>query len=191
VRRLTVSSTNPGKIREIQLALSELSGWTVAALPAGLPEIEETGATFLENAVLKAVHYSRLVEGFALADDSGLCVQGLSNRPGVRSARYGPTAEERNRRVLDELGAAAVNRAAKFHCVFVVARSGVVEWTTEGILDGQIAGEPLGDSGFGFDPIFWVPDLRKTLAQLTAEEKNRISARGRAVAKLKQFLEMQ
>jgi XTP/dITP diphosphohydrolase len=187
VKRLTVATRNPGKIHEVRLALGDLPGWTIEPLPAGVPDVDETGATFIENATLKATHYSRYVTGLALADDSGLCVQSLGDRPGVWTDRYGPTAEARNRRVLNELEGSP-NRDAAFHCAFVVAQSGSVVWTTEAKLAGQIATEPLGDSGFGFDPIFFVPELRKTLAQLSTEEKNQWSARGQALTELKLFL---
>jgi len=189
VKTLTVATTNPGKIHEVRLALQDLPGWTIEPLPAGIPGIDESGVTFLENATLKATHYSRFVEGLALADDSGLCVKSLGNRPGVWTDRYGPTAEQRNLRVLSELEGSP-NRNAAFDCAFVVARSGLVVWKTEASLAGQIALGPAGDSGFGFDPIFFVPELRKTLAQLTTEEKNHWSARGQALNELRRFLSM-
>lgn len=194
--RLTVASTNAGKVREVRLALGDLSNWSIEPLPTGLPDIEETGATFMENATLKAVHYSRRVDGLTLADDSGLSVNALNGRPGVFSARYGATTEARNQRVLSELRDAgttdrSLDRSAAFHCTLVLAQSGSVIWSTEATLEGVIAVEPAGGSGFGFDPIFFVPDLGKTLAQLTTEEKNRISARGRALVELKRFLAAQ
>lgn len=189
MKTLTIATTNPGKIHEVRLALEDLPGWKIDPLPAGIPEIDESGTTFIENATLKATHYSRFVEGLTLADDSGLCVKSLGNRPGVWTDRYGATADTRNRRVLDELEGSP-NRDAAFHCAFVVARSGLVAWTTEASLDGQIVMEPVGGSGFGFDPIFFVPKLRKTLAELTSEEKNRWSARGQALNELKRFLSM-
>ena len=98
------TSANAGKIREVSLALSDLPDWNVESLPE-LPEIEETGTTFLENATLKAVHYSRLIGTLTLADDSGLCVEALDGRPGLHSARYAPTTEQRNERLLSELAA--------------------------------------------------------------------------------------
>jgi len=190
--RLIVASTNLGKVQEVRLALNDLKNWIVEPLPAGVPEIEESGTTFIENASLKAAHYSRFVQGLALADDSGLCVTALGNCPGVHTARYGATAEAQNQRVLSELAGigkpAAADRSAAFHCAFVVARAGSVIWSTEARLEGRITEMPAGDAGFGFDPIFFVPELRKTLAQLTAEEKNRISARGKALVELKRFL---
>jgi len=189
VKSLTVATRNPGKIHEVRLALQDLPGWAIEPLPSGIPEIDESGATFIENATLKATHYSRFVEGLALADDSGLCVQSLGNLPGVWTARYGATSETINQRVLKELEGSS-NRDAAFNCAFVVARSGQVVWTTEASLAGQIPLNPAGDSGFGFDPIFFVPKLRKTLAQLTSEEKNYWSARGQALNELRQFLSM-
>ena len=99
MKRLVVASTNAGKIREVSLALSDLPDWNVESLP-DLANIEESGTTFIENANLKAAHYSRSIEGLVLADDSGLCVHALSDRPGVHSARYAPSAEERNQRLL-------------------------------------------------------------------------------------------
>jgi len=189
VNKLTVATTNAGKIHEVRLALQELPGWTIEPLPAGIPEIEESGVTFIENATLKATHYSRHVDGLALADDSGLCVKSLGNLPGVWTARYGTTQESRNQWVLNEMQGKP-NRDAAFQCAFVVAQSGSVVWTTEASLAGQITREPIGDSGFGFDPIFFVPELQKTLAQLTSEEKNLWSARGKALTELKLFLRM-
>ena len=189
MKTLTIATTNPGKIHEVRLALRELPGWKIDPLPAGIPCIDETGTTFIENATLKATHYSRFVEGLALADDSGLCVKSLGNRPGVWTDRYGATAELRNQSILNEL-AGSVDREAAFYCAFAIARAGSVVWTTEAKLDGQITQEAAGDAGFGFDPIFLVPNLRKTLAQMTSEEKNHWSARGQALNELKQFLSM-
>jgi len=188
-RRLVVASTNAGKIREVQLALDQWPEWIVEPLPPQFLEVEESGTSFLENAILKATHYSRFLENLTLADDSGLCVRALGGRPGVYSARYGPNAEARNQRVLDELVRAdGTDRHAEFHCAFAIARKGSTIWTTEGRLDGEIATVPAGRDGFGFDPIFYVPALRKTLAEMTTLEKNQVSARGKALAELRRFL---
>lgn len=188
-RRLVVASTNAGKIREVQLALDQWQEWIVEPLPTRFLEVEESGTTFLENAILKATHYSLLMRDLTLADDSGLCVRALGGRPGVYSARYGTTVEERNQRVLDELARAdGTDRHAEFHCAFAMARKGSIIWRTEGRLEGEIAASPAGGGGFGFDPIFFVPPLRKTLAQMTALEKNQVSARGKALAELRRFL---
>jgi len=189
VKRLVVASTNAGKIREVSLALSDVPDWNVESLP-DLADIEETGTTFLENASLKAAHYSRHIEGLVLADDSGLCVHALDDRPGVHSARYAPSAEERNERLLGELAALGLDadRGAAFHCAFAVARAGTIVWTVQSDLPGRIASQPAGEFGFGYDPIFFVPDYGRTLAQMSVSEKNKVSARGRALMELRTFL---
>ena len=192
MKRLVIASTNLAKVGEVAAALEDLADWTVAPLPPGLPEIAETGSDYSENAVLKALHYGRLVEGFALADDSGLSVAALNGRPGVHSARYAPTAEMRNQRLLAELRAAGpVQRAATFHCAFAVARSGEIIWSIQSSLHGSITTEPAGKFGFGYDSVFFVPGLQKTLAELTLDEKNRVSARGMALSQLREFLSLQ
>jgi XTP/dITP diphosphohydrolase len=189
VKRLVVASTNAGKIREVSLALSDLPDWNVESLP-DLPEIDETGTTFLENATLKALHYSRFIGVLTLADDSGLCVDALEGRPGLHSARYAPTTEQRNEKLLDELASLGegVDRRASFYCAFAVAQAGTVVWTVQTELQGQIAISPRGDFGFGYDPVFVVPD-RGTLAEMSSSEKNEISARGQALRRLRTFLQ--
>lgn len=189
MKRLVVASTNAGKIREVSLALSDLADWNVESLP-DLADIEENGTTFSENATLKAAHYSRFIEGLVLADDSGLCVRALDDRPGVHSARYAPSAADRNERLLGELASldADADRGAAFYCAFAVGRAGAIVWTVQSELQGRIAPEAAGDFGFGYDPIFFVPDLGKTLAQMTSSEKNQVSARGRALRELRTFL---
>jgi XTP/dITP diphosphohydrolase len=192
VKRLVAASTNPEKIREVRAALEDLAEWTVEALPDGLPDIEETGAAFLDNAILKAVHYSRLVDDLVVADDSGLCVDALGGRPGVHSARYGAAAGERNARLMAELAAAGAldddARGAAFYCALAVARSGRIVWTVQSELRGRIPAQPAGTGGFGYDPVFWAPAAGKTLAELTVAEKNLISARGQALTALRVFL---
>lgn len=189
MKRLVVASTNAGKIREVSLALSDLPDWNVESLP-DLPEIDETGTTFLENATLKALHYSRFIGVLTLADDSGLCVDALDGRPGLHSARYAPTTEQRNEKLLDELASLGegVDRRAWFYCAFAVAQAGTVVWTVQTELQGQIAISPRGDFGFGYDPVFVVPD-RGTLAEMSSSEKNAISARGQALRRLRTFLQ--
>jgi XTP/dITP diphosphohydrolase len=189
VKRLVVASTNAGKIREMSLALSDLPDWNVESLP-DLPEIDETGTTFLENATLKAVHYSRFIGALTLADDSGLCVDALGGRPGLHSARYAPTTEQRNEKLLSELAELGdgADRRASFYCAFAVARAGAIVWTVQTELQGHIAVSPTGDFGFGYDPVFVVPD-RGTLAEMSSSEKNQISARGQALFRLRSFLQ--
>jgi XTP/dITP diphosphohydrolase len=189
VKRLIVASTNPGKVREVQLSLAGLIDWQIETLPQNLSEAEENGSTFIENAIAKAMHYSRYVRGFTLADDSGLAVDALEGQPGIHSDRYGPSAEARNTRLLNELRmAGSANRGATFYCALAVALGGDVIWTIQTELRGRIAQTPAGDWGFGYDPLFVVPEARKTLAQMTPEEKNRVSARGRALKQLNDFL---
>ena len=192
MKRLIVASTNAGKIREVSLALSDMADWNVESLP-DLPEIEENGTTFLENATLKASHYSRFIGSLTLADDSGLCVDALGGRPGLHSARYAASTDERNQKLLDELSSLGenVNRGAAFYCAFAVAQSGSVVWTVQTELRGQIATEPVGHFGFGYDPVFLVPDFGMSLAEMSPAEKNRISARGQALQKLRDFLRSQ
>ena len=192
MKRLVVASTNPGKTREVAVALANLGDWDVSALPPGIPDIEETEATFLDNAVLKALHYSRHVEELVVADDSGLSVDALGGRPGIHSARYGATAEARNAKLLAELrdrGAQAPSeRTATFYCALALAQAGQVVWTVRSELHGHIPLEPRGGLGFGYDPIFFVPELGRTLAELTTTEKNQVSARGQALSALRGFL---
>lgn len=192
MKRLVVASTNAGKIREVSLALSDLPEWNVESLP-DLPEIEESGKTFLENALLKASHYSRFLTSLTLADDSGLSVSALDGRPGLHSARYAPSAEERNRKLLAELSdlGKGVDRSATFYCAFAVAKAGEVVWSVQTELRGHIAASPTGEFGFGYDPLFYVPDFGKTLAELFPSEKNQVSARGKALRLLRSFLATQ
>jgi XTP/dITP diphosphohydrolase len=191
VKRLIVASTNAGKIREVSLALSDLPDWNVESLP-DLPDLEETGASFLENATQKAVHYSRFIGALTLADDSGLCVDALAGRPGLHSARYAPTTEQRNEKLLAELASLgeSVDRRASFYCAFAVARAGALIWTVQTELQGSIATSPRGELGFGYDPVFVVPD-RGTLAEMSPSEKNQVSARGQALRRLRSFLQSQ
>jgi XTP/dITP diphosphohydrolase len=189
VKRLVVASTNAGKLREVSMALADVADWNVESLH-DLPDIEETGTTYLENATLKAEHYSKFIDALVLADDSGLGVHALDNRPGVHSARYAPSTHERNEKLLkelDELGA-TTDRTATFYCAFVVARAGKSVWSVETELRGQIADQPTGEFGFGYDPLFFVPNLNRTLAELSASEKNDVSARGQALRRLRTFL---
>jgi XTP/dITP diphosphohydrolase len=192
VKRLVVASTNAGKVREVSLALSDLPDWNVESVP-DLREIEETGNSFLENATLKAKHYSQFVGDLTLADDSGLCVMALDGRPGLHSARYAPTAQERNNRLLSELAALGegADRNAAFYCALAIARGGNIVWTVQAELHGQIPKAPAGEFGFGYDPVFFVPDYAKTLAQMLPGEKNSISARGKALQELRGFLKGQ
>jgi XTP/dITP diphosphohydrolase len=189
MRRLVIATTNAGKVIEIESALGETPGWRLEPLPSHLPSIEETGTTFLENAILKADHYSRFVQDLIVADDSGLCVAAMGNRPGVHSARYAADPPSRIRRILGEMRSVPDGeRDAVFYCALAVARGGQIIWTVQGEVAGVIAHEASGTGGFGYDPVFLLPGLNRTMADLSTEDKNRLSARGKAVAELRKFL---
>jgi XTP/dITP diphosphohydrolase len=154
------------------------------------PAIEETGATFAENAILKAVAISKRFGGLVVADDSGLEVDALNGAPGVYSARYagrGATDEENIARLLSELRQAKMERpfAARFRCVLALARGGEVLGTFEGAVEGTIVDPPRGAAGFGYDPVFQPAGLNQTFAELSSAEKNRISHRARAIRLLR------
>ena len=189
MQRLVIATTNAGKVIEIQSALGGVPGWFLEPLPQGTSPVEETGDTFLANAILKAVHYSKLVPDFTLADDSGLCVTALGGRPGVHSARYAENPVDRIQRVLREMESLSEpQRDAVFYCALALAKSGQTVWTAQENVSGFITHSPSGTEGFGYDPIFFLPERRRTMAELTTEEKNRLSARGKALAQLRKFL---
>ena len=189
MNRLTVATTNSGKVIEIESALGGLHGWSLEPLPDSISPIEETGATFIENAIQKAEHYSRFVNSLTLADDSGLCVPVLEGRPGVHSARYAENPPARIRRLLREMDNVTEDRRhAVFYCALAVAQTGKVIWTVQRDVTGVIAHTPSGTEGFGYDPVFVLPKLNRTMAELSTEQKNRFSARGQAVAELRKRL---
>jgi XTP/dITP diphosphohydrolase len=171
--KLVVATGNPGKLREMQAYLTDLN-W----------ELEETGDTFAANACLKASEVAKATKEWAIADDSGLQVDALGGAPGVYSARYGNTDAERIAKLLKELGEES-NRQAQFACAVAIARpDGVIVLTQEGICRGQILTKPRGNGGFGYDPIFYVPEKKLTFAEMTPELKRSISHRGKAIAAL-------
>jgi len=187
--RLVIATTNAGKVIEIRSALGELPGWSLEPVPAGTPSIAETGTTFLDNAILKAEHYSRIVNDLTLADDSGLCVEALGGRPGVHSARYAPDPPTRIKRILEEMQPVPNGeRNAVFYCALAVARAGTIIWTVQRDVAGIISHEPFGTGGFGYDPVFLLPEMNRTMGELSTEDKNRLSARGKAIAELRKFL---
>lgn len=185
MKKIVLATGNQGKLYEF-CSLTCRYLWTVLSLKdfPDLPVIEETGATFLENARVKAVSVAEKTGLIVLADDSGLEVDYLGGMPGVYSARFageGRNDQKNNEKLLDMLeGVANHLRTARFCCTIAVAHpSGQVEYC-EGFCEGQILTEPLGTNGFGYDPLFFLPDYGKTMAQLTTEEKNVISHRGKA-----------
>lgn len=175
---LVVATGNPGKLREMQTYLSDLA-WELTLKPAEL-EIEETGNTFAANACLKASQVAQATGKWAIADDSGLQVDALNGAPGIYSARYGKTDTDRISRLLRELGD-KINRQAQFVCAIAIARpDGAIALQAEGICRGEILYTPRGTSGFGYDPIFYVPAQQLTFAEMTPELKHSISHRGQA-----------
>jgi XTP/dITP diphosphohydrolase len=193
--RLFVASSNQGKLREFR-ALAELAGASVdlAFIPIfdSIAAFEEIWPTIAENAAGKALHYSRFAEGVVIADDSGLVVPALGGAPGVYSARYaGPEAsdEERVQKVLGEMrGKKGENRRARFVCVVAVAESGKMLGLFSASAEGILLEEPRGHDGFGYDPIFFFPALGKTYAEISRNEKNLYSHRGKAFHKALNFL---
>ncbi|HLB72755.1 MAG TPA: XTP/dITP diphosphatase [Sedimentisphaerales bacterium] len=199
-RRILVASTNPGKMAELRAMLDADVEWVGLSDFPGLPEVEEDGATFAENARKKAVGYARATGLWTIADDSGLAVDALGGEPGVKSARYSGEklpGEERTlldhrnmKKVLELLdGVPKEKRTARFICCLCLASPKKVLLETTGKVEGVITDREIGTDGFGYDPIVFIPDMGKTVAQMTAEEKNSISHRGNAIRKLKPMLD--
>lgn len=179
---LVVATGNPGKLGEMQAYLAD-AGWELTLKPENL-DVEETGETFAENACLKASEIAKFTGNWAIADDSGLAVNALNGSPGVYSARYGSSDTERITRLLTELGDEK-NRQAKFVCAIAVANpQGEIIIQSEGICHGEILFAPSGDGGFGYDPVFYVPEKQLTFAQMTTDLKKSISHRGNALKAL-------
>jgi XTP/dITP diphosphohydrolase len=177
-KKLIVATGNPGKLKEMADYLQGLP-WQLELKPDDL-EIEETGTTFLENACLKASEVAKNLQSYAIADDSGLAIDSLKGAPGVYSARYGHTDKDRINRVLKELDNNP-NRKAQFICVIAIANpQGEIILTAEGICKGEILKQTKGEGGFGYDPIFYIPEKQKTFAQMSLGEKQAISHRGKA-----------
>ncbi len=180
---LMLATANKKKVVEMQQILAPYAHIrVVSAADFTVPEPEETGDTFAANAELKAMHYANATGLLSLADDSGLVVDALGGRPGVYSSRYAPTDPERITRLLTELENVPMEqRSARFECAMCLARPAGVIATSRGALEGRIASEPRGANGFGYDPIFYVPQLDCHLAEASAEQKNQISHRGIAL----------
>jgi XTP/dITP diphosphohydrolase len=194
--RLLLASSNPGKLHEYRALASQgpPSPVELDLLPdfSRLPPFDESAPTFAENAAGKALHYSLYTGEAVLADDSGLVVHALGGAPGVRSARYaGASASDADRgaKLLADLRACgSPNRRAKFVCILALARMGRALGVFSGAVEGEITNSPQGAGGFGYDPVFLVPALGKTFAELPAESKNLYSHRGVAFRKLLAFL---
>lgn len=181
-KTLVVATGNPGKLREMQAYLAD-SNWELTLKPADL-DVEETGETFKDNACLKASEVAKATSKWAIADDSGLAVNALNGAPGVYSARYGNTDAERISRLLRELGDTE-NRQAQFICAVAVANpDGEIVLQSEGVCQGEILYQVRGEGGFGYDPIFYVPEKQLTFAEMSPELKKSISHRGNALNSL-------
>jgi len=191
---LLVATRNAHKTEEIQRILGPQFNVTDLAAHPEIPHIAESGTTFQENAILKAVAVSKRMPGFVIADDSGLEVEALGGAPGIHSARYAgmnATDQEKTDKLLKELTRAGATKnapRARFRCVLALAYKGNVLGAFEGIIKGQIADRPHGSHGFGYDPIFMPEGFQQTFGELAPAEKNQLSHRARALEKLRTFL---
>jgi len=185
MQKLVIASGNPGKLREFQFLLQPLGIEVLTQAELGIKEAEEPHITFVENALAKARHVSRESGMPTLADDSGLCVDALNGMPGVLSARFSgyPLSDERNNQALLEAMKSKTDRRAHYYCVLVLLHHAgdPQPLIAEGEWHGEIALQPAGDGGFGYDPLFWLPRLGRTSAQLEPEQKHAISHRGKAL----------
>jgi XTP/dITP diphosphohydrolase len=196
--KILVATTNPGKAAELQAMLDLDVNWLTLADFPNVPEVEEDGTTFIENASKKAIGYAGATGLWTIADDSGLVIDALGGAPGIESARFSGE-KSADRTLIDHKNIAKAlellksvpteKRTARFVCSLCLASPEEVLIQTQGTLEGLITEKEIGNNGFGYDPIFFVPHLNKTVAQLTREEKNAISHRGSAIRKLKPLLE--
>ena len=188
---LLIATTNPSKIEEIRAILAGLpiELQTLASYP-GIPEPEETGPAFADNARQKALHYAAAAHALTVAEDSGLEIDGLDGAPGVHSARFnGATYAEKFQRIYDQLrqrGAAA--SSARFVCALALVDRGRIIYETRQTVEGALAASPRGRGGFGYDPIFFYPPYGRTLAEVSPDEKAAVSHRGQAFRALREFL---
>ncbi|MDN7145174.1 XTP/dITP diphosphatase [Liquorilactobacillus mali] len=188
MKKILIATKNEGKAREFR-AFFEPKGFRVETLNElkEIPEIIEDGQTFEENALIKAQSLTDVLQTVVVADDSGLMVDALGGEPGIYSARYAGDHDDsaNNKKLLDKLkGVPDEKRTATFHTSLVVTRIGKKPLVVSGDVKGKILTKLLGDDGFGYDPLFYLPELDKTFAELTPAEKNKVSHRGRAIKKL-------
>ena len=188
MNRLVLASSNPGKLREFGELLAPLGIEVVPQGALGVPDAEEPHATFVENALAKARNAARHANLPALADDSGICVAALGGEPGVHSARFAgdPKSDRRNNEKLVAALADRRDRRAHYYCVVVLVRHAVdpEPLIAEGRWHGEVIDEPRGTGGFGYDAHFLLPELGRTVAELTADEKHAVSHRGKALRRL-------
>ena len=192
---LVIATGNPGKLREFRELLADLPFDVLAQADLGIAAPQETGSSFLENAVLKARHAAKAAYAAAIADDSGLEVDALGGAPGVYSARYAGAAAgdaANNAKLIDALRSTPPERrTARYRCVLVFVSGGAdpAPLVAAGVWEGRIVDTPRGSDGFGYDPHFWLPELGMTAAELAPREKNRLSHRGAALSVLRARLE--
>lgn len=198
-KKILVATTNPGKMAELSAMLDGDVEFVSLADFSGIDEVVEDGATFADNSAKKAIGYAQATGLWTIADDSGLCIDALGGAPGVNSARFsGEKLPGQERTLIDHRNIAKVlelmagvdeaKRTARFVCHICLASPDKVLIEAEGKLEGVITEQEKGENGFGYDPIMFIPSMGKTAAQLTPDEKNSISHRGNAVAKLKPLL---
>jgi XTP/dITP diphosphohydrolase len=195
MKKLVIASNNPGKLREFQFLLQPLGIEVLTQAQLNIEEAEEPHFTFIENALAKARHVSRLSGLPALADDSGICVTALDGAPGVFSARYAgddPKSDQRNNDKLLQAMHGVKDRRAHYYCVLVLLHHAddPQPLIAEGEWHGEIGYEERGEGGFGYDPLFWLPEFDKTSAQLEREQKHEISHRGKALKVLLEKLKV-
>ncbi len=192
MQKLVIASNNPGKLREIGHLLEPLGIEVLPQSVFNIAEADEPHCTFVENALAKARHASKCSGLPALADDSGICADALHGEPGIHSARYAgePKSDERNNLKLVEALTNQSNRNAHYYCVIVLVRHAddPQPIIADGVWHGEIVAQPRGSGGFGYDPYFYLPQLGKTSAELPLEQKNRISHRGQALARLVEMI---
>ena len=192
-KRIVFATGNAGKIREIQMILADLNLEVVSMKEAGIQvDIEENGSTYEENALLKARAVAAFTDAIVMADDSGLEIDYLNKEPGIYSARYlgeDTPYSVKNAKLMERLtGVPDEKRSARFVCAIAAVLPGGKELTTRAAIEGRIGYEEKGSNGFGYDPIFYVPEFGKTTAELTGEEKNKVSHRGKALELMKEEL---
>lgn len=193
MKEIIVASTNAGKIREIKAMLDQI-GIEVKSVKDVLgynPDIEETGTTFVENALIKAETVMKLVNRPVLADDSGLEVDALDRKPGIYSSRWmgeDTSYDIKNQKIIDLVNASGKPRTARFICAMALCEPGQKPITIEESFEGEIYDHIAGENGFGYDPIFYFPPLHKTSAEMSMEEKNEHSHRAKALKKLYKIL---
>ncbi len=186
MEKLIVATQNAGKVREIKEMLRDLGLEVITMREAGIDiDIEENGTTFEENALIKARAIAELTDSYVMADDSGLEIDALNKEPGVYSARYlgkDTPYSEKNQIILDRLSEVArKERTARFVCAMALVKDGQDDFVCRGTIEGYIGYEPVGENGFGYDPIFYVEELGTSTANISLEEKNKISHRAKAL----------